>query len=347
MIKRALRQGISRWCELRGVLDREERRGAGSLAILCYHRILPKRAKDEYPFPDLAVTPEGFLAHCEVLAERYEILPLGDAVDRLRNGYRGTKPLGAITFDDGYRDNFRYALPALRQTGLRATFFVVSSLAGTTLSPWYDSLARSAGILGREGRLAEVLGTLGLPSLHEGISVPSPREIVQRAKRLSPGDRERTVMAVTKASGGDGANPETDHIMGPAELAELASLGHEIGAHSVSHEILTSLSPEALEREVSGCSQVLQSMSGKKPRGFCYPNGDYDEDTVAAVRRAGFDYACTTKDGNNSPSTPPYELRRHFICENRLSGIFGGQDPSILRRQLTGAASGFSKQKPE
>mgnify|MGYP000889128760 CR=1 FL=1 len=135
-IKAYMRNAVAFSADKLGFLDKAESRMAGTLTILCYHRILPSELKSASAFPDLAVTPGSFRAHCETLKTRYDVQTLSDCVDLLYAGNAGPKPLASITFDDGYRDNYEYAAPVLDSLGLRATFFIIAGLAGKRETPW-------------------------------------------------------------------------------------------------------------------------------------------------------------------------------------------------------------------
>src|SRR4029077_16187525 len=64
-----------------------------------------------------------------------------------------------------------------------------------------------------------------------------------------------------------------DSLFAAEDLRALAAAGFEIGAHSVSHAILTSLGPLDLAREISECKKVLQQILGTEITMFCYPKG--------------------------------------------------------------------------
>src|SRR5206468_51940 len=68
----------------------------------------------------------------------FRVVSLRDLVHRLERGLALDRDL-AITFDDGYRDNFENAVPVLEKLSLPATFFVVSQWIGTDVVPWWDS----------------------------------------------------------------------------------------------------------------------------------------------------------------------------------------------------------------
>ena len=91
------------------------------LVILTYHRVVAER--DEM-LPD-EPTSEEFDRQMQVLSASFNVVDLGEAVSMLENR---ELPGGsvAVTFDDGYRNNFEQAMPILQKYGLPATFFVAT-----------------------------------------------------------------------------------------------------------------------------------------------------------------------------------------------------------------------------
>jgi len=72
------------------------------------------------------------------------------------------------------------------------------------------------------------------------------------------------------------------------DLRALAAAGFEIGAHTVSHAILTELRPDELAREIGDCKETLQEILGADVGMFCYPKGRFNREVLRAVERAGY-----------------------------------------------------------
>jgi peptidoglycan/xylan/chitin deacetylase (PgdA/CDA1 family) len=72
------------------------------------------------------------------------------------------------------------------------------------------------------------------------------------------------------------------------DLRALAAAGFEMGAHTVSHGILTELRPDELAREIGDCKETLQQIVGTDVRMFCYPKGRFNAEVMRAVERAGY-----------------------------------------------------------
>ncbi|MBI5653671.1 MAG: polysaccharide deacetylase family protein [Chloroflexi bacterium] len=95
--------------------------------ILMYHYIsVPPPDADKYRL-DLSVTPANFEAQMEYLAvEGFTPITVSDLAAHLLYGAPlPPKPI-ALTFDDGYMDNYQYAFPVLKKYKFTATFNVIT-----------------------------------------------------------------------------------------------------------------------------------------------------------------------------------------------------------------------------
>jgi len=326
-----------------GATSREERSIRDRLVILCYHRVLPSESKAAYFQPDLVVTPEALRSHCRTLREHYEVRTLRNAWAELRSGYQHERPLAAITFDDGYRDNIRWAAPILAEFDLKATFLVVSDLVGGDSPPWYDRIGKAVQVCNDRSRspkeqmeLRRILDGVFKPG--SGVGERTPRQVVALAKKLSSERREGLKEELESRAGIGRRFGSDDLIMSGAELTQLDVAGHEIGSHSRSHPILPMLDDGTLREEIVGSRAALEAMLGRRVHSFCYPNGDSDERVEQVVREAGYECATSVEFGVNRAMENPFRLRRWFMHEDRLRGMSGAASSALLRMELCGLA---------
>jgi peptidoglycan/xylan/chitin deacetylase (PgdA/CDA1 family) len=108
---------------------------ADAAVVVAFHRVQPLTD----PSDSLTTSVEMFERHCRFFQRHFHVAPLRDLVRRLENGERMSGQI-AITFDDGYLDNFEYAAPVLEALGLPATFFVVSDWIDSAVVPWWDEV---------------------------------------------------------------------------------------------------------------------------------------------------------------------------------------------------------------
>lgn len=311
--RRSARDGLGRALLAAG-LTRPARCAADLLTVVTLHRVLPAEAIATYPLPQLAVTPEELAWFATFLAEHYTCATLAEAHRRFRDGDRPRRPLLALTFDDGQRDNSVHARPVLDRAGIRATFFVPVEAVDRDAPLWHDRLGFAVlGLLRADraaaARLLADAGLAGGGPAAEDRAVAA--DAVRRSKRLSEADRRAVIDRLEGAAGGP-SRPAWDGIMGWDELRGLAAAGHEVGSHTLSHPLLPGLDAAQLEREVAGSRERIRSALGTPCESFCYPNGDEDGRVVEAVRRAGYRQAVVTAWGQNGRDADPLRLRR---CE--------------------------------
>ena len=101
--------------------------------ITLFHRV-----DDRYPSDPITCSRAQFTAFCDFFARYFIVVSLSEIVDRLRRGADISRLL-AITFDDGYRDNYEFCAAELRRRGLPACFFVATDFIGTDTIPWWDA----------------------------------------------------------------------------------------------------------------------------------------------------------------------------------------------------------------
>ncbi len=381
--KRVLRSCLTTTCRATGTIARAEARMHGQLVVLCYHRVLPSHRKAAYFLPDLVVTPEAFRQHCAALRKHYTVKTLHDACNTLRTGQATKKPLAAITFDDGYRDNFEFAAPILRTLDLPATFFIVAGLAGTETQPWYDRLGQAIAHadfpppLSSPTRSPEPQASACAATQHSthtqchqtqhqaqaitalrdfGVLSTSAsragtlnaKQIVERAKHLPSDRREALVQAVCGPTNNETKATQEDRIMTWAQLTTLRDQGHEIGSHSLSHEILPQLGQEMQNAEIIESKRTLEAGINAEVTSFCYPNGDHDERVIDTVRSAGYTCAVTVASGANracEATNAPFTLKRRFIHEERLTGAPSSTTAALLRSELCGLSDALFRRR--
>jgi len=262
------------------------------LSILIFHRVL---ATSDPLFPE-EPDAKRFDQLLEWIQSWFNVIRLDEGVKRLRAASLPERA-AAITFDDGYADNFRVALPILKARGLPATFFVATGyLNGGRM--WNDTIIESVRRtkasrwdLSGQGLSAFELTT----NVQKRIAINA---IIRWAKYLP--DEARLKAAGRIADQADIALPD-DLMMTSNDILGLRAAGMQIGAHTVTHPILARLDDRKAKEEIVESKGFLEALLGERVGLFAYPNGkfgsDYTEAHVALVRKSGFDGAVSTRRG--------------------------------------------------
>jgi peptidoglycan/xylan/chitin deacetylase (PgdA/CDA1 family) len=183
------------------------------------------------------------------------------------------RPAVALTFDDDLTSHAAYALPALREVGVPAAFFLSGRVLQGLGSYWFQQLEALLIAYGERGTAA----LLRVPEARAGILAQTCEGRVDLRHRVSE-------LA---------AGLSTPAVLQPDDIAAFAAAGMTVGFHTVEHDVLPDLDDPALEDAVSRGREDLAAAAGTTIRYFAYPHGKADRRSVTAVHRAGFSAAFT------------------------------------------------------
>ena len=99
-------------------------------------------------------------------------------------------------------------------------------------------------------------------------------------------------------------------LMDMTLIEQCAEAGMELGSHGLRHIRLSLQDPDRLTAEIAESRTALQRLTGRPIDGYCYAYGDLDDRAVAAVRAAGYDYACAIRPG---PHAGRHALPRFYV----------------------------------
>jgi peptidoglycan/xylan/chitin deacetylase (PgdA/CDA1 family) len=268
------------------------------LRILCYHGVCEDWVASEAWTPSYFVTRSAFEAQLSYLQRNARVLPLGEAVERLREGSLPPQAV-TITFDDGYANNLDIAYPLLRKYKMPATIFLSTRYAESDELLPFLKLKLIQVALRAAGKDP---ATVALPD-YKSTEVDIVRESAGRwwadlGLRLT--DDQRDALRVMRAE--DLKSIDFDLI--------------EVGAHSDTHCILKNENRERRRREIGTSVEKISEWTGRKVRLFSYPNGqrgDFDQDDKDALTGAGVQIAVSGISGANGPGADFLELRRYPV----------------------------------
>ena len=289
----------------------------------------------------LCVSPRNFAEHLETLKKYSRPIPLRELVQALQDGDLHREAV-VVTFDDGYADNLFNAKPLLDHYDVPATVFVATGNIGQQREFWWDELERlilQCGTLPKTLRL-KVNGCpyewkLGEAAnykedeylLHRRWNVleqdnPSSRQRLYRSmcdllRSLHEGDRRKVLDDLLAWAGVDSKGRPTHRTLTGDELFHL-SKGNliEVGAHTVTHPVLSALPTAAQRAEIQQSKAHLEEILECTVTSFAYPYGsrsDYTAETVAIVKETRFCCACSNFADIVSWHTDRFQLPRLLV----------------------------------
>lgn len=303
------------------------------LRVLAYHRVLPRTDPErfEYDLELVSAWADDFDWQVGHLARHYTVITPSQLAALADQGRPAPRNAVMITFDDGYRDNHAIALPILRRHGVPATFFVTTAYLDSPDLYWFDKLAHA--IKASPAREVVLPGGEVLPLGHGAAARQAACQAALRSLKVLADDERRNIVHQWLQALGVASpfSPGSLHgSMTWAEVKTLADNGMEIGSHSITHPVLSTVtSDEQLRREVAGSKKAIEAHIGRPVAAMAYPVGGpraYDERVIRMVREAGYRYAFTYTAGLNRPGhMEPYALKRlaveRYTSRDRFSAM--------------------------
>jgi peptidoglycan/xylan/chitin deacetylase (PgdA/CDA1 family) len=248
--------------------------------------------------------PETLGRHLERLARDYSFITMDQAAAVLSGGACENLPLYplVLTFDDGHAGNARL-IDVLREFKVRPTIYLCSRVVGTARPFWWT--APTAVISGPEA--------LKL--------LPDEDRLAALGSELDEAPFCGTRQALS-----------WDEVRALAEVAD-------IGAHSMTHPILTRCGDLKSIREIVQSRLDIEEALGSVCRHFAYPNGNYGMREMAAVKAAGYVTARTTDAGWNGRGTNPFRMRSFMVGDTAADEWMLAQTtgiPFVARKATVG-----------
>ena len=313
-------------------------RGRKRPLVLGYHRIVDDFASvSRTEMGSMLTSTRMFERHLDCIGKHFRFVSLDEVGAHILSGEPFDQPVAAITFDDGYHDNYEHAFPVLKRKGIPAAVFVVTDLVGRRFWQAHDKLyhlvAKAFATWNDPRReLSALMRGLGLPT--EPITRETTRTPLLTVSALLPGlpiASVRRLMNGLEANVGNGFYNIPRTLDWP-DLEAMRRGGITIGSHTKNHVSLPAESADIIADELAGSRQVLEARLGEPIVHFAYPGGQFNAEVVDAVARAGYKFgytACQHGDTSHRALT----IERLLLWEGSSVDGDGEFSPAILNCQ--------------
>lgn len=276
--------------------------------ILMYHRVLRNPADELFTVqPGLYITEQTLNCHLQYFNSNFQIL----SVEHLLQRYFDGKNLDnhcAISFDDGWRDNYLYAFPLLKKYGIPASFFLPTKFIGTSDWFWEEEVAFFICNYDRKTR-KNLMQNLCIPQsikkLFWRLSAEDTLGITQLIYTLKNISKTKfdDIIEQIKSVNIKNVKKNKRLMLNWDEVEEINRSGLcRFYPHSHSHEVLTNMSMEDIEKEILLSRNIIKNKLNTECNIFCYPSGRYNEKIINLLVQYGFIFAIATKRGSLSRS---------------------------------------------
>lgn len=271
--------------------------------VLMFHRILPEK---------LITEPNAYSTYGTLISQEYFEEVLSCVTD---NGFQfatvstltkqaDTDKLVALTFDDGYSDNFEFALPSLQKFKATATFFPL-------VNPCKDNSVLPLDIYYQcvdEMELTE-------EERNNFISGDTKKQFYWS----EPEQQKEFLKTIFQKL------PTQNRVsyLRPDQIKLLSDNGFEIGSHSLTHSLFTAeyMNESKIIFELKQSKIYLEGITGKPVNSFCFPSGYYNGKTIELAKTSGYTSVCLIKKNQNEEVQALPSFDRIFVKQNSIEEL--------------------------
>ena len=224
----------------------------------------------------------------------------------------------AVTFDDGFENNYSVAAPILKRYGVPATFYVTTNFIDHNRLSWIDEIeyaVENVDVVHLAQPFATATDTFR--------TVEEKQELLDGIRRYVKSHPSLDPYAFAEAfrRGVEVGPPIPDSALDQKltwdQIRELQRDAlFTIGGHGVTHRILTHLDASELESEVRTSIERVHSETNHVPVLYSYPEGlahCYSDEVIKSLKQNGILSCPTAEDGINVIGDDLFRLKRIMV----------------------------------
>lgn len=320
-----------------GLVDYQLRKkSAGCCIVLMYHRVMPEKERAmSWSHDGITINVTAFENQMAYLARNCLPISISDLDAQMQHGKAFAPKSVLVTFDDGWQDNYEYALPILRKYNIPALIFLSSGFIGTDRNFWQERSVRLLWMVIRQAQsdtncAKELVAIFGKNQTR--LLLASKREqcrtrvlaMVQALKNKSYTEIEavmKRLMTVCQSV------PDKGSIKGSGpdflsweQVREMKGSGIDFGSHGVNHLMLDKAGVD-IDVEIRQSKRDIEAQIQDSVTAFSYPNGNYNTSVVKKVAANGYRLGFSTQYGFNSPTDDRFLLKRVNIFQDATATL--------------------------
>lgn len=276
--------------------------------IIPYHMIVDK-PNGFYP----ETSTRDFEKQIVHLVKNYKVISLDEMVARVKRR-DSLRRCVAITFDDGFRDNYENAYPILRKYNVPATIFLTTGYIDSRKAPWFIKLryifmqtAKTHFHLSHNGTI------ISHPMHTKDEKFAASDKAMAYLKKCPDEERLPLLDRLCEQLGVNEFEGLNDLMLTWDQIKEMAEHRISFGAHTVNHPILSRTSMEIAAREIQESKRTIEEKLKKPVTSFAYPFGkksQYSPEIFSILQELQFKCAVTTESKPNTHRVNLFELNR-------------------------------------
>ncbi|MDR1923399.1 MAG: polysaccharide deacetylase family protein [Planctomycetaceae bacterium] len=272
-----------------GILRFRQVLSSRSVLIVAYHSVSANRqAQSDIISPGITTDADRFDEQMRILREEYNPVTLDEISDWLKGICELPARSVAVTFDDGFADNYYVAAPIMEKYGIRGTIYLTADAVQRNELPWFcrilflfqkaqknkivltDTATGRTWNLGNPAENREAYVNYGFPCA--GLVGDELRDYVGKLEAWFGFHFDKS----DQLNSDQFCEDQCCGMMTFDQARELRQRGHIIGNHTFSHCNLAHIPAEKLRDEIGAAGEIIAAGLGERVEHFSYPHPCYE-----------------------------------------------------------------------
>ena len=305
---------------------------SNNLTILLYHGVTSCKSHGIENYSGKHIKVEEFEKQMRFLRDNANVLSMDDIVDISISGGDYPENAVAITFDDGFENNYTQAAPILDDYKLPATFYITSGIVNTTLMFWVDKLEDMINLTEKKLLRVKLNEEKDFPLIGHDEKLEALNTIKKFCKFAEANEMYRIIAELEDKLS---VSPSVAHASNYKKINwdQLSSISSNplfiIGGHSLYHNILSSMDEECMDKDIQLSIDLLEYNLGKNIVHYSYPEGQkehYNQAVINSLKNRGIKCSPSAIHGVNYKNE--YDL---FNFRRIMVGFLGSAFPLAMR----------------
>ena len=285
--------------------------------IVMYHYVRPSISNNGIR----GITPEFFRQQIRLLKKNFKIISFSEMLSS-----SNAEQTCVLSFDDGIKDAVDYALPILKEEGVKAIFFLPMSIINQKTIINVQKRHLLLAKIGTDKMIMELNNEL--PNIFKIkadkiFQADYLDDLLTSSMKwmLDFGDVSIMDAALSTVFKNNFNNEEEifdELYLSNSDILKLLDSGMEVGCHGYHHTQLGIMSGEEQYIELQLASRAIKKIQKKAPLYLSYPLGSYNPITLRVAHELGFTAGVTIKKHKNLEDVPLLELGRYDCIDPQL-----------------------------
>lgn len=291
-----------------------------TLTILLYHGVTDVASEGIENYSSKHIKRSEFISQMSFIKDNCSVLTMDEVVLHHVHKKPFSRNAVAVTFDDGFKNNFSVAMPILNDFNIPATFYICSGIIGTNRMFWVDALedcinrCKKDRIIIKLDKKTETFILKG-----NNYRIGALERIKNFCKRVRNSEKNRIVTAVSKITGIEPTIKFSKNYQ-KMDWDDVKYLSQNklftIGSHSLRHDVLSKLSKKIIKKEILDSITEIEKRLNYEVRHYSYPEGqagDYNHEIINWLKECGIVCCPSARDGVNNLGTDLFHLKRIMV----------------------------------